>query len=64
MAWRVGNQIALRSASFLSGVVLARFLVPGDCGLFSVALALALALAAMTILVSVNDMGVILGIVR
>jgi len=58
LGWSVANQVILRAASFLSGVLLARLLVPEDFGLFAVAL------AVMTILVSVNDMGVILGLVR
>jgi PST family polysaccharide transporter len=58
LGWSVGNQIALRIASFASGVVLARILTPDDMGVFAVAL------ASMTILVSLNDLGVILGLVR
>jgi PST family polysaccharide transporter len=58
LGWSVAGQVALRVASFLSGVLLARILVPEDLGVYAVAL------AAMTILVSVNDMGVVLGIVR
>jgi PST family polysaccharide transporter len=58
LGWSVGTQVALRIASFASGVITARILAPDDLGVFAVAL------AVMTILVALNDLGVILGIVR
>jgi O-antigen/teichoic acid export membrane protein len=58
LGWSVANQVALRFATFASGIVLARLLTPDDFGVFAVAL------ASMTILVALNDLGVILGIVR
>lgn len=58
LAWSVSQQLALRAASFLSGVVLARILVPEDYGVFTVAM------AVMTILVASNDLGIVLGVVR
>jgi PST family polysaccharide transporter len=58
LGWSVGTQVVLRIASFASGVITARILAPDDLGVFAVAL------AVMTILVALNDLGVILGIVR
>ncbi len=56
--WSLASLAAIRAASFLSGVVLARLLVPEDFGVYAVAL------AAMNILMTINDLGLIPAVVQ
>jgi O-antigen/teichoic acid export membrane protein len=56
--WSVGNQIVGRVGTTLMGVVLARILVPEDYGVYAVAL------VALNGLLSMNELGVSVAIVR
>lgn len=58
LRWSVVNQIVLRFGTFGSGIVLARLLIPEDFGVFAAGLAI------LNLLMSVNDLGLILGVVR
>jgi O-antigen/teichoic acid export membrane protein len=56
--WSLLNNLSSRLASIVSGIVLARLLVPEDYGVFAVAL------VVLTALLSMNELGVSLAIVR
>ncbi|RKT78493.1 PST family polysaccharide transporter [Terracoccus luteus] len=56
--WSVLNTVLSRAGSLLSGVLLARILAPGDYGVFAVAL------VVLTALLSLNELGVSLAVVR
>ena len=56
--WSLANNIALRLGIFTSGLVLARLLSPQDYGVFAVAL------VVLTLLQSMNELGVSLAVVR
>jgi O-antigen/teichoic acid export membrane protein len=58
LGWSFLNQISARLLSFASGIVLARLLVPRDFGIFAVAL------IAIEALQSLNDLGLLTGLVR
>jgi len=58
LRWSVINQVVLRIGTFGSGIVLARLLLPEDFGIY------ASGLAVLKLLMAVNDLGVILGVVR
>lgn len=58
LRWGFAQQIAARLVSFGSGVALARLLVPEDFGTFAVAL------AVTNVLFGLNDLGVLLAVVR
>jgi PST family polysaccharide transporter len=58
LKWSALNMVVARVASILSGVVLARILVPEDYGVFAPALAL------VSILFGLNDLGLLLALVR
>jgi len=57
-SWSLTNSVIRRLWTFTLGIILARLLVPADFGVY------ALALAALTILVSMNDLGVGVAIIR
>ena len=57
-AWSLLNNAILRAGSLVSGIVLARLLSPADYGVY------AIALVALTLLQSMNELGVSLAIVR
>lgn len=56
--WSIGNNIVGRVGTTLMGIVLARILVPEDYGVYAVAL------VALNALLSMNELGVSLAIVR
>jgi PST family polysaccharide transporter len=58
LKWSVLNMAVARAASILSGVALARILVPEDYGVFAPAMAL------VQILFGLNDLGLLLAVVR
>ncbi|MDP8961595.1 MAG: lipopolysaccharide biosynthesis protein, partial [Actinomycetota bacterium] len=58
LRWSLATQVGLRAATFLSGVVLARILVPEDFGVYAVAL------AAINLLLSISDAGLILAVIQ
>jgi PST family polysaccharide transporter len=58
LKWSFINMAVGRAASILSGIVLARILVPDDYGVFAPALAL------VNILFGLNDLGLLLALVR
>ena len=58
LRWSLTNQLILRLGTFGSGIVLARILDPLDFGVFTIAL------AAMNVLFSVNDLGLMTVIIR
>lgn len=58
LGWSFANMIVGRMGIFLTGVIMARLLTPEDYGVFAVAL------VALTALLSVNDLGIILSLVR
>jgi O-antigen/teichoic acid export membrane protein len=57
-AWSLLNNVIIRAGSLVSGIVLARLLSPSDYGVY------AIALVALTLLQSMNELGVSLAIVR
>lgn len=57
-SWSLTNSVIRRVWTFALGIMLARLLVPADFGVY------ALALAALTILMSMNDLGVGVAIIR
>lgn len=58
LKWSLGQQMAARAASFGSGVALAHILVPEDFGVFAVAL------TVTNVLFGLNDLGLLLAVVR
>jgi O-antigen/teichoic acid export membrane protein len=56
--WSVANNVVGRVGTTLIGIVLARILVPEDYGVYAVAL------VAMNVLLSMNELGVSLAVVR
>ncbi len=56
--WSLLNTVVARLGTFVSGIVLARLLVPEDYGVFAVAL------VTMTALLSINELGVSLSLLR
>jgi len=58
LKWSVASVAASRVASVLTGIVLARILIPDDYGVFAPAFAL------VSILFGLNDLGVLLALVR
>lgn len=56
--WSLVNNVVIRLGTLLSGVVLARLLTPDDYGVYAVAL------VVLTVLLSMNEMGVSLAIIR
>jgi O-antigen/teichoic acid export membrane protein len=56
--WSLLNNLSSRLASIVSGIILARLLVPEDYGVFAVAL------VVLTALLSMNELGVSVAIVR
>lgn len=54
----VANTVIARAATFVTGIVLARLLTPADFGVYAVAL------VALTALLSMNELGVSLALVR
>lgn len=58
LRWTLASQVAMRAATFVTGIVMARLLAPHDFGVFAVAL------AGMTILLGLNDLGLILAVIR
>jgi O-antigen/teichoic acid export membrane protein len=58
MRWSLLNTVVTRSASVASGVVVARVLAPADFGVFAVGF------VVVTVLLSVNDLGVTPAVVR
>lgn len=57
-AWTLLNNLILRVGTLASGIVLARILSPDDYGIYAVAL------VALTLLFSLNELGVSLALVR
>ena len=53
LAWSTANQLVLRLATLVLGIVLARLLVPADFGVF------AIGLLVQSILVNLTDLGLI-----
>ena len=58
LRWSLVNTVAGRASSFAAGVILARLLAPKDFGVYTVAL------VVITLLLSLNDVGVSTAIVR
>lgn len=58
LGWSFANMVVGRAGIFLTGVIMARLLSPEDYGVFAVAL------VALTALLSVNDLGITLTLVR
>ncbi|MFC4058787.1 oligosaccharide flippase family protein [Planomonospora corallina] len=58
LRWGVAGTLLTRAGSFLMGLVMARLLTPEDFGVYAVAL------AAMTILMTVKDLGVMAAVVQ
>lgn len=58
LGWSVLNNVLTRSATLLTGIVLARLLVPEDYGVFAVAL------VALQLLMSLNDVGLSAAVIR
>ena len=56
--WSLINNVVIRLGTLVSGIVLARLLTPTDYGVYAVAL------VALTVLLSMNELGVSLAIVR
>jgi PST family polysaccharide transporter len=56
--WSLANNVVIRLGTLISGIVLARLLTPTDYGVYAVAL------VALTVLLSMNELGVGLAIVR
>lgn len=58
LLWSLGNNALSRLGSFLAGIVMARILVPEDYGVY------AIGLVVLTVLLSMNELGVSLAVVR
>ncbi len=58
LRWSLINQILLRMGTFGSGIVLARLLLEEDFGVY------AIGFTVVNLLISLNDLGLILGVVR
>ncbi len=58
LAWSFLNNVLARAGSFLSGIVIARILVPEDFGVYAVGL------VVLNVLLSMNELGVSVALIR
>lgn len=58
LAWSFANNLVSRAGSFLSGIVVARLLVPEDFGVY------AIGLVVLNVLLSMNELGVSVAVIR
>ena len=56
--WSLLNNVVIRLGTLISGIILARLLTPEDYGVYAVAL------VVLTVLLSMNEMGVSLAVIR